>query len=128
MKILNLVLKYKRYDMIANGEKTEEYIEMKPYWWNILYKIKYELKICHISYSDKKEILVEKEVKQVNKRYYITDNDKIKCEYTHVKFRRGYTNTTMTFEIKEINIGIGKPEWGAPSYDVFIIKLGKQLN
>lgn len=128
MKILNLVLKYKWYDMIANGEKTEKYLKMKPYWWNILYKIKYELKICHISYSDKKEILVEKEVKRVNKRYYITDNDKIKCEYTHVKFRRGYTNTTMTFEIKEINIGIGKPEWGAPSYDVFIIKLGKQLN
>ena len=32
MKTLDLVLKGKWYDMIASGEKTEEYREIKPYW------------------------------------------------------------------------------------------------
>lgn len=31
-KILDLVLKGKWYDMIASGQKTEEYREIKPYW------------------------------------------------------------------------------------------------
>jgi hypothetical protein len=32
MKILHLTLKKKWFDMIASGEKKEEYREMKPYW------------------------------------------------------------------------------------------------
>lgn len=47
--------------------------------------------------------------------------------YKYVCFHKGYTATTMTFEIESISIGKGKPEWGAPKEDVFIIKLGKRL-
>ena len=32
MKILHLTLKKKWFDMIASGEKKEEYREIKPYW------------------------------------------------------------------------------------------------
>lgn len=32
MKTLNLTLKRKWFDMIASGEKREEYREVKPYW------------------------------------------------------------------------------------------------
>ena len=32
MKILHLTLKKKWFDLIASGEKTEEYRECKPYW------------------------------------------------------------------------------------------------
>ena len=32
MRILNLPLKAKWYDMIESGIKTEEYREFKPYW------------------------------------------------------------------------------------------------
>ncbi|MDY6381974.1 MAG: hypothetical protein SPK52_06915 [Synergistales bacterium] len=32
MKTLKLVLKKKWFDMIASGEKTEEYRETTPYW------------------------------------------------------------------------------------------------
>lgn len=32
MKILHLTLKKQWFDMIASGEKTEEYRELKPYW------------------------------------------------------------------------------------------------
>lgn len=31
-KVLHLTLKKKWFDMIASGEKKEEYREMKPYW------------------------------------------------------------------------------------------------
>ena len=50
--------------------------------------------------------------------------------YTHydeVKFRYGYTKRTMTFECLGIEQGFGKPEWGAPNEEVFIIKLGKRI-
>ena len=33
----------------------------------------------------------------------------------------------MTIETKSISIGKGNPEWGAPTEDVFIIKLGKRV-
>jgi len=32
MNILHLTLKKRWFDMIADGHKTEEYREMKPYW------------------------------------------------------------------------------------------------
>jgi hypothetical protein len=38
MKILRLNLKKKWFDMIASGEKKEEYREMKPYWQQRLVK------------------------------------------------------------------------------------------
>lgn len=49
--------------------------------------------------------------------------------FTHVRFHRGYTKTTMTFEIESISFGTGKEEWGAePGKMYFVIKLkgGKQ--
>jgi hypothetical protein len=48
-------------------------------------------------------------------------------DYTHAKFSYGYTKRTITFEIESITVGKGKPEWGAPTEDVFIIKLGKRV-
>ena len=51
-----------------------------------------------------------------------------KNELKAVRFHRGYTNTTMTFAIREIGIGKGNPQWGAPTErDVFIIKLGARI-
>ena len=37
MKVLNLTLKKKWFDMIASGEKREEYREVKKYWIDRLY-------------------------------------------------------------------------------------------
>ena len=39
-KILVLHIKKKWFDMIASGEKTEEYREIKPYWLTRLYYAK----------------------------------------------------------------------------------------
>lgn len=38
MKILHLTLKKKWFDLIASGEKVEEYREVKPYWTKRLVK------------------------------------------------------------------------------------------
>lgn len=101
MKTLHLPLKAKWYEMIESGVKTEEYREIKPYWVDRITDVvpDYELG-----------------------RYV----NEVK-PFTHVKFSYGYTKRTMTFEIENITIGKGKPEWGAPTADVFIIKLGKRI-
>lgn len=94
MKILDLPLKKKWYNMYESGEKREEYREYKEYWYKRLIDV---------------ETLRPK-------------------PYTHVRFRYGYTRRTMLFEITSINVGMGLPEWGAPTYkEVFIIKLGKRV-
>lgn len=121
MKTIDLVLKAEWYDMIASGEKREEYREIKSYWSKRIMK-------CH---------------KWCGRGRYITTNVfhcllPNRCEntmnfhsisggYTHVRFRRGYTHTAMLFRIDNIAIGRGKPEWGAPDHDVFIIRLGERI-
>lgn len=100
-KTLHLVLKHKWYEMIDSGVKTEEYREIKPY---------YEKRLCECSYHDE----------------YGRIKDCYK-KYDYVCFHKGYTANTMTFEVESISVGKGKPEWGAPQEDVFIIKLGKRV-
>lgn len=104
MNTLHLVLKAKWYDMIASGEKKEEYREVKQYWMKRLIEDVAEDEegdtCCHVFYVD----------------------------YDRVCFHKGYTSTTMTFAVESIDTGRGKPEWGAPAdRDVFIIKLGERL-
>ena len=120
MKVLDLVLKGVWYDMIASGRKREEYREIKPYWEKRLLDYKglsdyyqknlYELRIKKIFFPHRPVI----------------ENicDAFPRGYTHVRFRRGYTSTTMLFKCEGITIGKGNPKWGAPEEEVFIIKLG----
>ena len=125
MKTLCLPLKKEWYEMIESGVKTEEYREIKPYWFKRLLKT---IDIHHNHYED-----VDNECAQ-----FYTENVNLLREdfklggfqqkgYTNVKFSYGYTKRTMIFEIEGIAIGKGKPELGAPAEDVFIIKLGKRL-
>lgn len=116
MKILHLPLKKEWFEMIESGIKTEEYREIKPYWEKRL-----------LDYAE-----IKKNIDWITFRRVVlgkwTDVSKhFPKGYTHVKFSYGYTKRTMTFEIKDISIGKGKPEWGAPKEDVFIIKLGERI-
>ena len=43
-------------------------------------------------------------------------------------FSYGYTKRRMTFECAGITIGRGRPEWGAPDDEVFVIKLGRRIS
>jgi len=99
MRTLHYTLKKKWFDMELSGEKLEEYREITPYW---------EKRLYHKLYP---------KIKQFR-------------EYDVVQARNGYAKNAPTFkrECIEITTGIGKPEWGAPDYPVFIIKLGKIIN
>lgn len=103
IKILDLPLKAKWYDMQECGEKTEEYREITPYWCKRL--------IGH----DRPSI--------AQLFQHLSCNSK---GYTHVRFRYGYTKRTFTHKIDSITVGFGKPEWGAPAAKVLIIKHHKE--
>lgn len=108
MKILDLPLKKEWYNMIESGEKLEEYREIKSYWKKRLCRTKGN---CDWGGYCKMSLCIKKN---------------IHTNYTHVRFRYGYTKRTMLFEIDTITIGRGNPKWGAPTdRDVFIIKLKK---
>ena len=120
MKILHLSLKKEFYTLIESGVKTEEYRDLKSYWVQRLTRYgndKLNGRLYADFMSSSPEVL----------KYNIEQNLMTFADYTHVKFSYGYTKRTMIFEIESITIGKGNPEWGAPTEDVFIIKLGKRL-
>lgn len=51
MKVLHLTLRKKWFDMIASGEKTEEYREIKPYWEKRFFSKGYDLVHFRNGYS-----------------------------------------------------------------------------
>jgi len=118
MKILDLPLKKEWYQLIESGIKKEEYREIKPYW--------------------EKRLLDYKGIKRDYKLLFFRNvltgihhdlSKEYKRGYDAVRFRYGYTKRTMTFKVKSISFGMGKPEWGAPTdKQVFIISLGEKLN
>ena len=110
-RMLHLVLKRKWWDMIASGEKKEEYRDFNESWT--------------------KRILILTEQGQKKVHYFGNLDEEEIVEYKDfdaICFHKGYTNTTMTFENDGIEINYGREEWGAePDKLYFIIKLGKKL-
>lgn len=106
MKVLDLVLKHKWYDMIESGEKKEEYREDKAYWIKRLTDLNTDF--VPFSYRYHYEQIPFK-------------------DYTHVRFHRAYTNTTMLFKLDGMDYGFGNSSWGAPDVEVFILKLGRRV-
>lgn len=130
MKVLDLVLKSKWYDMINSGEKKEEYREFKPYW------IK---RLCDNPQFDKNGNIcgkrpIDNDTLEMCENYNLNlieefnKGNMIAKDYTQVRFHKGYTSTTMDFIINDIIVGKGNVLWRAPdNEDVFIIKLGKRV-
>lgn len=52
MRTLHLILKHKWYDMIASGEKPEEYREIKPYYSKRFYNNDYTDAVLHRGYTN----------------------------------------------------------------------------
>ena len=121
MKTLSLVLKRKWFDMIASGEKTEEYREIKPYWVSRLGGC---FKWCS------QNLLGFPFNRCVNCENISHLNQIASNGYDNVTFHLGYAKNrpSMTFAIKEIAINPGRTEWGAEKGKMyFVIKLGKRL-
>lgn len=104
MKTLHLTLTRKWFDMIASGEKKEEYREIKEYW-----------------------------VKRLSD-YLVYDGDWFHMEdkpFKEVIAKNGYAKDapTIRWQHKGIRIGEGKPEWGAePGKKYFILEIGEILS
>jgi hypothetical protein len=119
MKILDLPLKAKWYEMIESGNKKEEYREIKKYWIGRLAKCGGHNSYEKTGFYCKKAICFS---------CITRGNGFHPKEYTHVRFRFGYTKRTMLFELESITIGVGNTNWGAPDNEcVFILKLGKSI-
>ena len=90
-KVLTITVRKQWLDMIAAGEKTEEYREIKPYW------IKRMTTNCEVAYDVAAEIYCGKVLYR---------------PYTHVLFINGYRNDSPRIEKKIESITIGKPKKG----------------
>lgn len=105
-KVLILTVSKQWFDMIASGEKTEEYREIKPYW------IKRLTTNCEVVYDVAAETYCGKVL------YH---------PYTHVLFINGYRKDSPRIEKEIESITIGKPKKGmCPDkwlgHEFFIIK------
>lgn len=89
--VLNLVVSKQWFDMIASGEKTEEYREIKPYW------IKRLTTNCEVAY----DVAEETHCGEVLYRHY-----------AYVRFFQGYAKNRPWIEKKIESISIGKPKKG----------------
>lgn len=113
MKTLDLVLTYKRFDLIKTFEKKEEYREINDYWISRICKVvqnwpkNHKLKSCDFG----RNCLLS---------HCLSD---VPTYINQIRFHKGYTNTTLLRNVDFIEIGYGRPEWGAPPHKVFIFHL-----
>lgn len=117
---LHLVLKDKWFQLYRAGLKNEEYRAITPYWCNrLLGSTPLGLTFWQI------ELEKNSPIKRYNpfalnlliKRFGLRD-------FRFVTFHRGYTNEKITFLLKNIRIGGGNMNLGAPVELCFILKVG----
>lgn len=118
---LHLILKDKWFQLFKEGVKTEEYREITPYWSNrLLGPISYGLDFWQT------ELNTNTPVKMYNA--FALNQILIKGfglrNFRFVTFHRGYTKETITFLLKDITIGYGDMNLGAPDELCFIIQCG----
>jgi hypothetical protein len=105
--VLKLVLKRKWYDMIASGEKREEYRESKSHWWTRIGR--------WMAGS-------------------VPDGDGFGVMFMVVAFSLGYKKADMFFIADAVLYPDAKypertchPEWGEPDFPHYVIKLGERV-
>jgi hypothetical protein len=116
MKVLELTLNKKWFDLIEKGIKTEEYRELKRYWIVRL--------MSNVEYlTDSQGYLTDLEgVKNIGARFK---------HFDLIRFSNGYSKSSrrITMELQNISIGRGLPEWGAvEGQEYFVIKIGREVS
>jgi hypothetical protein len=115
MKTLHLTLKKQWFDLIASGEKTEEYREVKLYW---IRRLVQEFGHPHSCADFNFEYLG-----------FLYSMDEA-VHFDTVEFKNGYSRNApmMRFKVRDITIDLGKEKWGAePGKQYFVIKLGERI-
>lgn len=117
-KVLKLVVSKQWFDMIASGEKTEEYREIKGYWVRRLFDISnMNVDADTYAWALQENIIISRES-------FFEYQSK---GFTHVLFINGYRKDSPRIEKEIENIFIGKPKKGlCPGkwldHEFFIIK------
>lgn len=113
MKVLHLTIKKKWFDMIASGQKKEEYRDINEFW------IK---RLCDLSDGWLNDVYPLEDAVE----YYPF------LPFNQVLFANGGhfgDVPKQTLQIKGIEVGEGLPEWGAePGKKYFVIKLGERID
>jgi hypothetical protein len=124
MKTLHLTLTRKWFLMILSGEKQEEYRTIKEHWCRIFYEC---LNVATPRRTQCR-IFIPAYDRENNGRCDLCSISQVH-KYDIIEFRNGYSKDapTMLVECKDIMTGVGRPEWGAPTEPVFILKLGAVL-
>ena len=123
VKVLDLVLEKRWWNLIASGDKTEEYRLVNR--WSILRLINEEYHICF----DTDDIVTD-----FMAWYNFTklDRNKIFRGYDVVCFHLVYPDISMSFKIEAISVKHGEfcsLIWGAdPDKYYFVIKLGERIS
>lgn len=132
-KILHLTLKKKWFDMIASGEKKEEYREIKPYWVDRLLVPKdiggsvwdepgaYDEMLYDLQYPTPRH----RNTDEVLEYFRVKPK-----QFDVVEFRNGYGRSapTITVEWNKLLVGVGIEMWGGKLDYCFVIKLGKIIS
>lgn len=132
-KVLHLTLKKKWFDMIASGEKVEEYREIKPYWIDRLLAPKtpsyslWEEPGAYDEFVRDAKFPIERFRSSEEVLGYFSVKP---MTFEVVQFRNGYTKAapTIIVECLSISIGRSKLEWGGDNQFCFVIKLGKIIS
>lgn len=119
-KVLTLTVSKQWFDMIAAGEKTEEYRMIKDYWTVRLYDVFAKNPTKYL--MDKK---ISGDIDYL--KLMIRCNHFIAKPYTHVLFINGYRKDSPRIEKEIESITIGKPQPGLcpkefENKEFFIIK------
>lgn len=98
---LHLPISEPWFSRILSGEKTEEYREVKPFCCSRLGWVWNDQHGQWAVFTPKRDFKV-----------------------LHLTHGYGHDKPQLWAHIESITIGKGNPEWGAPTEDVFIIRLG----
>ena len=121
MANLQLSLKKQWFEMTKSGVKTEDYREINHYWIKRLMTKKY-----NNIYQNEQEA-IDGIIKHIDPNYLVKNHSK---KFDSNIMTLGYPKSTdieriLRLEHKGIEIGYGKPEWGAePNKLYFVIKHG----
>ena len=102
-KVLILTVSKEWFDMIAAGDKIEEYREIKPYWVaRLLQNNSNIVDVRHLALAGRTDLL----------KKYIDAQRIVLKQYTHVLFINGYRKDSPRIEKEIESITIGKPKKG----------------
>lgn len=129
MKVLHLTIKKKWFDMIASGEKPEEYRDLKRFWAS-RFLCKIQVPWGGFMWAWKDITDGDYEFNQWKKG---TGGAPVFETFSSVKFVNGGnfhpSHPALSVGFNGIEIREGNPAWGAePGKKYFVIKLGERID